>query len=417
VLYTVQEEGQGFDEARIVVTNPEGNRSRVLLSGGSHARFHDGGGGRGHLLWVRAGRLYASPFDAGSWSVLGPPRLVIEGVRYDPRNGGAQYALAQTGMLVYRPGPPTPTESRPVWVDREGRREPITATAPRTYSSPRLSPDARVLALGIERTGDDGLWLLELEGGAMTRLTFAAAFSPVWSPDGSFLVYAAPNPEQLNLFAARAHGATRTWSLTRSELRQYPTAISPGGDLLLFQERRPDSGWDLLTLALDVDGRAAGTATPLLDTPANETRGALSPDGRLLAYESDELDSVVQVYVATFPDLAQRVLVSVGGGREPVWSSNGNLYYWDTEGQQLVEATLRRHPGAEGVEVQERVDLLASGETLWRSDLSTVGASPGLSGYQVARDGERFLLLEPYPLPELHEHGVVVLVNWLEGRR
>jgi hypothetical protein len=181
----------------------------------------------------------------------------------------------------------------------------------------------------------------------------------------------------------------------------------------VYQERRPTSGWDILTLALDGEGRAVGAATPLLETPANEMRGVLSPDGRLVAYESDELDALVQVYVATFPDLAQRAKVSAGGGREPVWSSDGRLFFWDTEGQQLVEARLHRDPAA-GVEVLERAPLLVSGETLWRTDLAGVGASPGFAGYQVSSDGGRFLLLEPYPLPEFHEHGIVVLVNWLE---
>jgi Tol biopolymer transport system component len=337
-------------------------------------------------------------------------------VRYSPRNGGAQFALADNGMLVYRAGPPLPTESRPVWVDRSGRREPVTAASPRAYSAPRLSPDGRVLALGIQRSGDDGLWLLELEGGAMTRLTFAASHSPVWSPDGEFLAYAAPNPEQLNLFAARSHGASRTWSLGRSELRQYPNSISADGRLLVFQERRPDTAWDLLTLPLDAEGRPAGPPSPLFVTPTNETNGALSPNGRLFAYESDELDAVVQVYVANFPDLSRRVRVSSDGGRGPVWSSQGRLYYWDTEGRQLVEAILDDDPVGNQLELVERRSILASGDTLWRTDLSGFGSSPGLSGYQVATDDERFLMLEPYPLPEFHEHGILVLMNWLDRR-
>jgi Tol biopolymer transport system component len=279
-----------------------------------------------------------------------------------------------------------------------------------------LSPDGRVLALGIHRSGDDGLWLLELEGGAMTRLTFASSHSPVWSPGGDFLAYSAPNPEQLNLFAARTQGAARTWSLARSELRQYPTSISPDGRLLVFQERRPDSGWDVLTLPLDAEGAPAGPPAALLDTPANETDGALSPNGRLLAYESDELDAVVQVYVASFPDLSRRVRVSAEGGREPVWAGDDRLFFWDTSGRRLVETTLRDDPATDQLELVARTDRLVSGENLWRTDLSSYGSSPGLSGYQVAADAELFLLLEPYPLQEFHQHGIVVLVNWLERR-
>jgi serine/threonine-protein kinase len=415
VLFTVQEEGQSFDEARIAAIDLSGERRRVLFTGGSHARFHDLGGARGELLWVRAGRLYATPFDAESWSLLGSPRLVVDGVRYDARNGGAQFALARNGMLVYRPGSPLPTENRPVLVDRDGRREPVTGAAPRAYSTPRLSPDGRVLALGIQRSGDDGLWLLELEGGAMTRLTFAASHSPVWSPDGAFLVYSAPNPEQLNLFAARAQGASRTWSLTRTELRQYPTSISPDRRTLVYQERRPDTSWDLLVLPLDADGRAAGPPSPLLETPANETDGVLSPDGGLLAYESDELDAVVQIRVASFPDLTRRVQVSLRGGREPVWSRDGRLYFWDTSARALVEARLRHDPVAGELEVTARESVLVSGTDLWRTDLSSFGSSPGLAGYQVT-DEERFLMLEPYPIPQPHEHAIVLQLNWL-GRR
>jgi eukaryotic-like serine/threonine-protein kinase len=417
VLFTVHQEGQTYDEAEIAVTDIAGERQRILFAGGSHARFHETGGGRGQVLWARAGRLYATPFDAESWSLLGQPQLVVEGVRFDPRNGGAQFAVANNGMLVYRPGPLLPTESRPVWVDRTGRREAVTAAAPRAYTSPRLSPDGRVLALGIQRSGDHGLWLLELEGGAMNRLTFAASHSPVWSRDGQFLVYAAPNPEQLNLFAARARGAAQTWSLGRSELRQYPNSMSPDSRLLIFQERRPATGWDLLTLQLDDEGRPEAAARVLLDTPANETHGVLSPDGNLLAYESDELDSVVQVYVATFPDLGRRARVSMSGGREPVWSGDGRLYFWDTTNDQLIEASLENDASAEHLAVTERSVILVSGETLWRTNLSGFSSSPGFAGYQVAAGVDRFLMLEPHPLPEFHDHGIVVLVNWLDRPR
>jgi hypothetical protein len=99
-----------------------------------------------------------------------------------------------------------------------------------------------------------------------------------------------------------------------------------------------------------------------------------------------------------------------------VWSSQGRLYYWDTEGRQLVEAILDDDPAGDQLELVERRSILASGDTLWRTDVSGFGSSPGLSGYQVATDDERFLMLEPYPLPEFHEHGILVLMNWLDGR-
>jgi Tol biopolymer transport system component len=409
VLYTAQSEGTSFDEARIAVLPAGGGAPEVVIGDAAHGVYL----ATGHLAFVRAGRLFVVPFDLDRLETSGEaPALALAGVRYDPRNGGAQFAVSDTGTLVYRPGAPIATDNRPVWVDRQGGRTRLQEEA-RVFGEPRLSPGGQRVLLRIGTGGESGLWLLDLPNHTLSRLTFIPSVAPVWAPDGRSIAFAAPHPGQLNLFGLRLEPGAQPVALSASPNRQIPLAFAPGGRTLVYQERRPGSGWDLLALDLDAGGEATGEPRELLATPFNETNAAFSPDGRFLAYASDELDSVVEIYVRSYPDLAEKWRASTGGARRPVWRPDGReLYYWKTGDQALVAVAYRTRGGR--FELGEEQVLLAAGESLWRVGLEGgVMADPSTSGFDVAAGGQRFLLLEPETVDEAPQsEGFVVVLNW-----
>jgi hypothetical protein len=124
--------------------------------------------------------------------------------------------------------------------------------------------------------------------------------------------------------------------------RVYPNAWTPDGRRLVFQERSPETGWDLKVLDVDASGKPVGAPRAIAATPFHETTAALSPDGKWIAYESDELDGIVQVYARTFPDGAHKVRVASVGARWPAWGQNGDLYYWQTGANKLHLAHTQR---------------------------------------------------------------------------
>jgi dipeptidyl aminopeptidase/acylaminoacyl peptidase len=193
----------------------------------------------------------------------------------------------------------------------------------------------------------------------------------------------------------------------------YPNDWSPDGRSLVFQRNQADGGWDLATLHVDDAGRPVGEPTPLSATPFRESSAVISPDGRWVAYESDEVDGLVQVYARSFPDGGHKVLVSSSGARWPAWGRAGDLYYWDTGQRQVSVARIRREGSRLVVNAAEPVWGSAPPE---RVVVTVAGAR-----FDVHPSGTRFLMLEtaaPSVEPPLTRP--VVLLGWrnvLESRK
>ncbi len=322
-LYTVAVEDGTYDEARVeVVSLATGARKRVL-EGGAHARYVPSG----HLVFVRGGRLLAVPFDPVRLEVRGTPQVVVEGVRYDPQNGGSHVAVSATGGLVYAPGLPTSSEYPLSFLDRAFRITRVGET-PRAYREQSLSPDGRRVAVVIGGATESDLWVVDVASGTHSRLTFGQRpRRPTWTPDGNGITVGVRRTAGWALVTVRRDGSGAPTTLLETTRRAYPNAWSPDGRTLVYQERRPETGWDLM--ALDVS--PAGAALPpraLVATPFQEENANLSKDGRFLAYESDELDSVFEVYVRPASGAGPQVRVSTMGGRWPRFGSAGRLYYW-----------------------------------------------------------------------------------------
>ena len=200
--------------------------------------------------------------------------------------------------------------------------------------------------------------------------------------------------------------------LLEREHRVYPNAWSPDGRYLIFQENKPDSGWDLHVLAFDADGRPAAMSQLFANTPFHEASAAISSDGRWVSYESDELDGIYQVYVRSFPDGLNKVRASDAGSRWAAWDARGNLHFWRTSDDTLQVVTTA---------VQGKQLIVGAPQPIWRgpnapSVLRRI-VNPIAGGrYDLEPRGVRFLVLEggtDAPAPAL-THPMVVL-GWRGG--
>jgi len=273
------------------------------------------------------------------------------------------------------------------WVDRRGRTEPISAPR-RYYRQPSFSPDGTRVIMGIGAANDD-VWLYDLARGGFARLTFTGGDNrdPIWASDGARVVYAARRSGPENLFWRPADGTGQEERLTESPYVQSPGSSTKEG-VLAFTEYRPQTRGDILTLTVTGDR----TPKPFLATPFDETSPTFSPDGRSIAYVSDET-GVPEVYVQSFPGPGRKRQVSIGGGTTPFWRGDGReLVYRD--GQRMVAVSVSTAMTLQVGQPQELLRL-----------------PPRTTEVAMAPDGQRFLLVQregaDLVAPELD-----VVVNW-----
>ena len=256
---------------------------------------------------------------------------VVQDVNTKP-GGAANFSVSQNGRLVYVSGSELRFASRTlVRVDREGQEEPLPMT-PREYDQPQLSPDGRRVVVDTPN-GDEELFLYDLETHVEEQFTLDPALDrwPVWSPDGSKIVFSSTRHDsRLKLYVKPADGSGTAERLTSGLFIQAATDWTADGETLVFGQASPDTGNDLFKLQLGADAEPES----LLVTAANEAVQAISPNGRWLAYHSDE-SGVQQVYVRPFPDArsgGQR-LISDGFGSDPLWRPDGReLFYMSPDG-------------------------------------------------------------------------------------
>jgi len=372
LLFTIL--GGGIENAQIAVLDLETGQQKVLLPGGSYPRYSS----TGHIVYGIGGTLRAVPFDLERLEVTGTAVPVLDGV-VTKASGAADFAVALDGALVYLSGEATTLRRRLVWVDRMGREELLPAPE-RTYFYPRISPDGTRVAVFIgDQEGD--IWTWDFARQTLTRLTFDPAQDtyPLWMPDGRRLIFASARSGVENLFWQAADGAGAVERLTESPDAQVPHAITPDGTRIVFREAATTTGNDLMLMPLQPPRRAQ----PLVQTMFNERNAEIGPDGRWLAYESNE-SGRLEIYVRPFPEVGGgRWQVSTGGGRTPLWSRNGQeLFYLSLEGVVM------------GVRVQARSSWSSSTpERVLQGQYFY--AAPGVGRtFDIAPDGRRFLMIQ-----------------------
>ncbi|MCZ6856847.1 MAG: protein kinase, partial [Gemmatimonadetes bacterium] len=387
VIFTIKRsDTDSFDDAIVEAQSLTTGDRVTLFEGGSYVKYLP----TGHLLYARAGTLLAVPFDAENLAVTGDPITVLDGVITYPYFGSAQFAVADNGTLLYVPGPTNAVERRLVWVDREGAAEPVTENS-RWYQGVSISPDGEQIAVSVEAVNVQ-VWIHDVGRDILSRLTFDANnFRPIWAPDGDRLVFSSGRLGRRVLWIQAADPGQEAERLLEGDNNQYPNSWTRAGDVLAFSEFRQGTGWDILTLRMEEGQQPQEFAVG----PFNESDAAFSPDGRWLAYSSNE-SGPREVYVQPYVGAGGRRQISADGGTEPLWSPSGDEIFYRNGARMMSVAFEDEEPSRPQI-LFERPYV--QGDTL------------NYRTYGVAPDG-RFLMIEddnPVPLRR-----IVAAVNWFE---
>ena len=400
VLFTASAPGGAFDGANIEVMSLADHHRKTLQRGGTYGRYLPSG----HLVYINRGTLFAVPFDLNTLEVRGAPAPVLSEVAYSTTSGAALFDFSQTGTLIYRTGEGT-GQLIVQWLDASGKMQPLLAKAG-PYLQLKLSPDGQRLALN---TPED-VWVYEWQRDTMTRLTFGGGLNdvPVWSPDGRYIAFEVRGSALGTIFWVRSDGAGKPQALLQSKNRQYPWSFSPDGKRLAFTEQSPETQRDIWTVPLETDsaGLRAGKPEVFLQTPFDERNPSFSPDGRWLAYASDE-SGAFQVYVRAFPDKGGKWQISNDGGLYPTWSRIGRDLFFETPDNHIMVTTY-----------QTKGDSFAADKPrVWSN---TKLANVGLNGnYDLAPDGKRIAALMPGDTAQGQQvqNHVIFLMNFFDELR
>jgi serine/threonine-protein kinase len=385
------------DNSDIDAVSLKTGQVKVLQRGGYYGRYVPGG----YLLYLQQGALYGVTFDPARLETRGAPVPLLDDLAADTVNGGGQFDVSRTGTLVYLAGKGTPQTWRAAWLDSSGKPKPLSLP-PGQYSFMRLSSDGRKLS--FINAGD--IYLYDLEKETTTHLTFSGGVtgSAVWAPDGQHIVF----PTKSALSWIRSDGAGEPQRLLERQAPVAPWSFSPDGKRLAFHEVDPETVGDIWTIPLDLsdpDHPKPGKPELFLPrTPADERIATFSPDGRWIAYRSDE-SGTTQIYVRPFPAAGGgKWQISAGGGaRFAIWSKNGRELFYETADNRImvVDYTVNGNSFASGK------PKLWSDVQLWY---------PGSLNLDLAPDGKRFIVLTT---PETGGDGksavhVTMLLNFLD---
>jgi Tol biopolymer transport system component len=388
------------------VFDPKPSLALLRLDTGEwHVLFEDAADARyvptGHLVFLRQGTLMAARFDPAKLEVIGQPVALVEnvmqafGVTYYHHSGAGQLGISDTGSLIYAPGgvPPPPSLSL-VWVDQRGIEQPAAALQ-FSFSAPRLSPDGQRVAYPTAGR-EFQVYVYDLGRGTNSRLTGEGwAFYAIWTPDGKRLLFSWGKSRADSLFWQPYDGSSPMERLTTSEYGQRPGSWSSDGKTLAFVDIHPDTGSDIALL--DV---GSGRVTPFLNSQFEEWYPEFSPDGRWMAYTSDESNRQ-EVYVRPFPGPGLKQQVSGEGGSEPLWARNGKQLFYRREDQVWV--------------VDVRTDGgLTTGKPRFLFEKPGYGRTYPIRSWDLSLDGQRFLMTKrenrkPTPVTEM-----ILVQNWFE---
>jgi hypothetical protein len=320
-------------------------------------------------------------FDAKSATVQGEPTAVLQGIGNGPREG-ARYAVSESGTLIYTPiddGSMLAGGRKVVWVDRRGVIEEIVGKRS-AWTQPRISPNGRHLLLRRVITPNCDLWTYDLERETLTRITFDEdTHDPLWHPSGDAVLYAGPSEPARILRKVHADGTGEPQSVIEGDVSFRAASWSGDGKRLALGTRGADLNDDIWVLDTDLGTEPA----PFLDGRFSERYPAFSPDGRWLAYASDE-SGRWQVYVRPYPGPGGRRQVSADGGLEPLWSGDGKELFFRTVDHMMVVSVAEN----DGLVFGRQQELFED------SFLRPSRISADVHSYDVSADGSRFLMIQ-----------------------
>jgi Tol biopolymer transport system component len=384
VLFSATTNPLDWDSARVVVQSLSSGERTVTDVNGSDVRYLP----TGHLIYAVDDALFAIEFDVGSLTVSGGAVPLAQGLMRATANitAAANYGVSENGALAYLSGRRTAELHTLVWVDREGR-ESLIGVPPQNYTSVRLSPDGTRAALDTFGEQMD-IWIWDFDRQLLRKLTRSQTVNlgPIWTPDSERIVWSRARTSAVQeVFWQAADGSGTPQVLTlNSRLPVAPTDISPDGTTLLYSQYLTPRGIWMLPVQ-----SAPAAGEPLIATAAEESNAVVSPDGRWLAYQSEE-SGRPEIYVRPFPDVDTRVWqLSTDGGTRPLWRADGQeLFYYVDRGSSgafmsvSVELEPSFSPGAPR--------LLFEGPYV--PPLGLAAASNAF--YDVSPSGQRFLVIK-----------------------
>jgi len=306
--------GKSFNAARIEALSFKTGKRKVLLEGGTGARYLPDG----HLAYGHDGSLFVVGFDPERLEIKGSPVPVIEGVMMQAANGDVAFAVSRSGTLVFGPGGFQSFQYELDWMDRSGKATKITDEI-RPYAFPNISPDGKRIALTLESSTFD-VWVYDLERDTLTKVSFGGDdYRPKWSPDGKLLAYDSSKSGHEQIYVTSAGGQGPEMTVTDGPGDKELYAWTADGHEVTFSQENKDTGWDLYAASVEGDHKQR----PLLVAPFNQTQGRISPNGKWLSYISDE-SGQPEVFVQAIGDPTTRVQVSRETGNVPRWTSAGN---------------------------------------------------------------------------------------------
>jgi eukaryotic-like serine/threonine-protein kinase len=374
--------GDTFDDADIVAYSTDSGKLKTILHGGFYARYLS----NGYLVYLHNGTLFAVPFDAKRLELTGQAAPFLEGVSTNPVTGGAQFSVSDNGTLVYVAGSAANQDVSIYWMDAAGKFTPLRET-PGNYSDLAISPDGKRLAMDINDGKRSDIWEYDWERDTLTRITFAGGSNtyPVWTPDGQRIVYSSSEKGMpTNLWWIRADGGGDAQRLTESKSVQIPGSWSPDGKILAYFESNPGTGYDVLTMPVEgseKSGWKPGQPKPFVNTTFNEVVPAFSPDGKWIAYQSNE-SGVYEIYVRPFPGPGGRWQISAGGGTYPEWSRDGKELFYRAPNRDMMAANYAESSDSFRA---DKPRVWSSGQFTSRQSAFTFSLHP---------DGKRFAILK-----------------------
>jgi serine/threonine-protein kinase len=397
VLFTVgTNDMETFDDAHIAVQSLETGERKTLIEGGTCARYSPSG----HIVYARGGTLLAVPFDAKRLAVTGSPVPVLHGVFESVNNGSTQFAISADGSLVYVPGPAEGAKRLPVWVDRDGKAEPL-ALQERPYLHPRISPDGTQLAIEIEGPNHD-FYVFDFSRNMLTKMTFDGySHWPLWTPDGRKLTFRSWRTGFMTMWWMPADRSGPEERLTTVGRMQSPASWSPDVRVVAFTQVNDDTGPDVYVL----DRAAGAEPRPFARSKFAEGSPRFSPDGTWIAYTSNE-SGRNEIYAQPYPGPGPKIQISNDGGTDAVWSpARGELFYRNGDKMMVVEVT-----------TSPTFKVSAPG-VLWEGHYSHGTSSscgppgPTSSNYDVTPDGKRFLMIRDRD-QDANPNVIQVVLHW-----
>ena len=310
-------------ELEAVVRSLDRDDTTVVLRGAQQVQYVPSG----HLVYATAGNVLAIPYDVRTRRVTGDAVTMALKVNWSLTGSLTHIAISDTGTMVYLPAPSDPGATmRLVSVSSSGKATVLPLEA-RDYSDPRVSPDGRRIVVHLQGDQND-IWVVDPTRGALSRLSFDPGEdeTPAWSPDGKTIAWSSSRADVIRgvyMRAADGSGQERlAWKLDKHcHVREW---LADGKSLLL-EIQNPGSGTDIWRL--DISDKDKPNATPILQTPYNERNSRVSPDGRWIAYVSDE-SGRDEIYIQSFPTLGSKLQATSSGGDQPVWSRDGHSLFY-----------------------------------------------------------------------------------------